>query len=617
VPTLLMLVVAGGFMFVNARSAGEHLLVDRDPGVYLATAGWLAHDGGLVVKTNDAAFGRPPATAVVYESQGFTKGASRDELVPQFLHLFPSLIALADGLFGLGAALSLPAVLGGLALLAVYAWATRLVPPWFALGAVVLLAVSLPQVYFGRDAFSEETTQLFIFAGLWALSATDGASAGLSAGAGDRRVHAIAAGVLFGLAAMTRIDAYVALALLAAWGATVLAFSPRGERWSKPPVWVAAGAAVPAAFGIVDGLVVSRGDYLGDVLNARVIGVAAAAAVVLVIVGFVGARVRGGVQRRRAVLAVAAGGAVVLLGLAAWFVRPAVQTSRSPGRAASLVADEVAVQVGEGLPPDGTRTYNEDTMVWLSWYLGPVALAAGLAGLGFGAVKTLEGRWPPAQVAATLLIGGMTALYIWNPRVAPDQIWAMRRFVPVTVPGLLVLGAVVVHEGWRRIARTIGRAPASVLAILFGAAAAVVPIMTTSAAADTRELRGARAAIEATCGALPPKALVFIPGQGPFAERLAPALRAFCHVDVAIGRAGEGSGDPATALQLATNAATAGRPFVVVAGNPDPFGPDAPASLKPAVVFNGTFERLERTVESVPDQVLREPIAVYVIVVEH
>src|SRR3954449_1484374 len=39
VPSALMMVVAVAFGFVNARSAGQHLLVDRDPGVYLTTAG--------------------------------------------------------------------------------------------------------------------------------------------------------------------------------------------------------------------------------------------------------------------------------------------------------------------------------------------------------------------------------------------------------------------------------------------------------------------------------------------------------------------------------------------------------------------------------------------------
>jgi hypothetical protein len=273
------------------------------------------------------------------------------------------------------------------------------------------------------------------------------------------------------------------------------------------------------------------------------------------------------------------------------------------------------VQVAEGVPPDGTRTYNEDTVVWLQWYLGPVALAAGLAGLGFAAARTVEGRWPAGQVGAAVLIGGMTALYAWNPRVAPDQIWAMRRFLPVTMPGLLMLGAVALREGARRVRAVIGRWATGALALAVAVGAAAAPVLATSGATDTRELLGARAAIESTCRALPARALVLIPGDGPFAQRVAPALRAFCHVDVAVGRALERNADPALATQIEAAARAAGRPFAMVSGVEDPFGSDPPFDDKPTAVFSGRFRRLERTVESVPDRQLEERLDVFVLVV--
>jgi hypothetical protein len=141
------------------------------------------------------------------------------------------------------------------------------------------------------------------------------------------------------------------------------------------------------------------------------------------------------------------------------------------------------------------------------------------------------------------------------------------------------------------------------------------PLLTTSAAADTRELLGARLAVESTCRALPDRAMVLIPGDGPFAQRIAPALRAFCHVDVAVGRAPERSADPAVATQLAAAARVAGRPFAMVSGVEDPFGPvEQRLSDAPKPVFSGTFRRLERTLESVPDRQLTERLDVFVLV---
>ena len=44
----------------------------------------------------------------------------------------------------------------------------------------------------------------------------------------------------------------------------------------------------------------------------------------------------------------------------------------------------------------------------------------------------------------------MSALYLWNAQIAPDQPWAMRRYVPVVLPLLLVLAAAFgLRELWR------------------------------------------------------------------------------------------------------------------------------------------------------------------------
>jgi hypothetical protein len=271
------------------------------------------------------------------------------------------------------------------------------------------------------------------------------------------------------------------------------------------------------------------------------------------------------------------------------------------------------VQRAEGVTVDGTKTYVEDTVVWLAWYLGPVALGLGLAGLGVAVSRSVGGRWPPSATAATVLISGMTALYAWNPRVAPDQVWAMRRYVPITVPGLLVFGALALHAVWTPAARRIGRVLAGAIAAVLVVAAAAPPALATSAASGTRELRGARRAVESTCDALPEHAVVLIPSRGPFAERFAPALRAFCHVDVAVGRAEERHGDAALASRLADAARAAGRPFAVVSGVGDPFGSASPFDNQPRAVFSDTFQRLERTIESVPQDQQRERLDVFVL----
>jgi hypothetical protein len=55
---------------------------------------------------------------------------------------------------------------GAIALWLLYATARRIAPPWLALWSALLLAVSLPQVYFFRSALSEPVGQVWTLAGL-------------------------------------------------------------------------------------------------------------------------------------------------------------------------------------------------------------------------------------------------------------------------------------------------------------------------------------------------------------------------------------------------------------------------------------------------------------------
>jgi hypothetical protein len=66
--------------------------------------------------------------------------------------------------------------------------------------------------------------------------------------------------------------------------------------------------------------------------------------------------------------------------------------------------------------------------------------------------------------------------------------------------------------------------------------------------------------------------------------------------------------------QLAAAARAAGRPFAMVSGVEDPFGSTPPSPEQPVAVFSGTFQRLERTLESVPDRQLHERLDVFVLV---
>src|SRR6266536_1677382 len=100
------------------------------------------------------------------------------------------------------------------------------------------------------------------------------------------------------------------------------------------------------------------------------------------------------------------------------------------------------------------RTYDEESMIRLSWFFTLPGLALSLGGLAVVALR----RW--RAVAWTLVLPAvfLLPLYAYRAEIASRLMWWTRRFVPVIVPGLVVLIAIALGAGlsvaagpsWRR-----------------------------------------------------------------------------------------------------------------------------------------------------------------------
>jgi hypothetical protein len=176
--------------------------------------------------------------------------------------------------------------------------------------------------------------------------------------------------------------------------------------------------------------------------------------------------------------------AAVLIGFA---VRPYVQTVRGHPTAA-VTHFIAALQRQQGLRVDPTRTYAEQTLYWVIWYIGLPTVLLG----GFGIVllvrRCLRGlltwRDPDGQLRmwalplATFCAG--SAAVLWQPDIVPDQPWASRRLVVLVLPGLII-GALWAASWLAVRARNRGasRATATVVG-LFCSAAMLVPTLSTT-----------------------------------------------------------------------------------------------------------------------------------------
>ena len=361
-----------------------------------------------------------------------------------FSPLFPVVAALFHGVHPRGTFFVAPLFgvlsIGGLLLVGARCGGLRV-----GLLAALLAAVSLPQISFAKYPAPEMLAQFFIVAGLLAV---------LAAFRDDRPWLAAGGGSLLGIACFAKIDLMVLLPVaLAAFVAWWLLARPGGSGRCVGFLLLAFGAVT--AHNLVHYLQfpshytpwveqqVERSAVFELLAEPWAVLLAVLAAVGL---GLVAVR-RGAVDDpgwRRA-------GGWGLVGLLAAYA--VVYATTNSGRW-------------------------PEPLIWLSWYLSWPVLGFCLLGLGWLLVSGRAGRADQGLVFLLILTGVVSLQYLYDPLEPGDQVWAMRRFVPVVLPGMLVVvalgaGRLVewVYFEFRTVATT---ALAAILVGLVGVHGAVV-----------------------------------------------------------------------------------------------------------------------------------------------
>ena len=510
------LAVAVAAVVINGAFPGEHLQTGRDGGTYTATAGWLMSDGGLLMNVTVPPF--DDSTGLRYEAAGFHETVKDGPLYAQFMHAFPSMMATTGELAGLDALVRTNALLGGLALLAFYAFGERLARPWAALVAQLALALNLVFVYFTRAPFSELLNLGLLFAGFWALD---------QAVEQHNRITAYVAGLFLGATFVARLDGLVVLLMI------VLALLPpfvRGRLARVAPAALA-GAATSCVLALID-LFVFAPVYVELHVQFLVplgIGFVLVGLIAAGVMTQPGRRAVRAVLRYRRPIATGLAATIVVAGVFAYVVRPEVQID--------TWAREMPIgvlQQREGQVVNESRTYAEQSARWLGWYMGWPALAvalAGWAGLVYRSVAQRASRWAPFLLA----ISGLTMLYITRPTITPDHIWADRRFLPVVIPGLLLCAAWLLARLWRLAAGRAWHLPAhGALAIATGLIV-LMPLGMTGPLTDLREEAGLAREIEVACERLgDDAAILLLDEEGSHMHwRMTQPLRAHCGIPAA------------------------------------------------------------------------------------
>ena len=262
----------------------------------------------------------------------------------------------------------------------------------------------------------------------------------------------VVAGIATGATTYARIDSYLTLASFMAFIAVVIVYE---RSLNKKLVWRRAGlyslAATATAF-LGWRLFTDLGaKYYNDLHVNFVPQVYLLVATLVASFAFVGItsrwhQITSFYKRYRKIIAwmaiVLVG--LVIVGLAS---RPLWMTSYTKSQS-GLIA---SLQAAEGLTVE-PRDYTEYSLHWMWWYIGPMAALFATIGVLQAAGKSLR-KMDYALVVFFIVFLVPAVVYFVRPSIAADQIWVIRRYLPVIMPGILVFAAVGMQQLELRLAK--------------------------------------------------------------------------------------------------------------------------------------------------------------------
>ncbi|MCW2666426.1 MAG: hypothetical protein JWN57_1388, partial [Frankiales bacterium] len=455
VVALLCAAVAGA-LTVPGFSYG---VADKDPGGYVTHAVEISRSGDYAFVDPLLSSGAPvQLTSPGARFPGIWIRGARDAdgscgadrngctIVPQFYHLWPALLAVSYDVAGFGGLFATVPLMGVLSVLLLVAVLRRvgdaLLPATrpsaglvAGLAGGLLLATNMLQVWQTRFPTTEVLAQALFLGALLGVVVT------LQTG---WRPAAGFAGLMVGVGWLNRSDGFLLVLLAVAVGAVLLTV----RRWDPRASWFAAGLGVVVPHALVQGYHLARpytdanphvslgqwallvGGCLGLALVLRTFLRAPLAAAVA------------GLERRRVQVGL---GLLVVLGaaglLALGFLR------------ARLFGADLFDYNGREI-----RSFDEQIMPRLTWFLGLPAFALMLGGLLVVAVR----RWSASVWAVVIPTLLLFPVYGYTASNSTRLMWWTRRYIPTVLPGILVLVALAIAFAvvWRYRGRAWLRVPA-------------------------------------------------------------------------------------------------------------------------------------------------------------
>lgn len=591
----LVIVFIACWVLTNMFFTAQHVFTNRDPGVYTVTARHLVDRQDLQLDSSKVYQG-------IKGIGGFSAGFSNDTLRPagvaaQGAHLLPAFVGLAGRVLGEAHMLRLNTVFGGIAILSLYVFGRFVVSKKWAALAAITYATVFPLMYFSRDLYTEPLLTLFTFGGLSLM---------IVAMRSGKNLYWFLSGLVIGAGAMTRIDGYLVIAgVMAASLVWLLVSLQTGtsslRRLAFTQACLLAGLLISGGVGFLDIYYLSNSYFLSEWPNLRLellfIGLLLVFGYPLAIMVGKSQKLRLVYLKHRNILPNAIGVMIatvslVLMSRPLWY--------RATKEKLLYESDGTVRTLYE-------RNFAELTVNWLSWYLGALTVLLGVVGL-YLIVKRVIDKKQIELLPFIFVFSGTALVYLVDPSIFPDQIWASRRFLPIVMPGLIIL-AVLSTEAIMRL-----RNKKLNYQFVAGALAALIligPIFVT------RDLFTAREAtwlspLKTTCNSLEPDSAVVWLGRAR--TELIEPTKAFCGVDA------EGYGplfnrstaiSKETLVSIYNRATEQGKsPIVGLFGSDVSLLPDSLTNVSPLVGFS--YQQIEATHTTPPKKIISQSESIIV-----
>ena len=334
----------------------------------------------------------------------------------QFGPLLPVWLAQIYSIFGHDGLFRLNAIVTLLSLGIFYGLSRMIIPKSYAVIATLFLAFNPSEIWLARITLTEHFYQLFILSVLFLI---------LYALENHDKKVACWAGILFGFSLFVRIDSLILIFLFFLSHLLQKIIAEPGEN-KLSSLWHAFYKSSFPLFALATGYYAwFSTPYLlppSKPLINNIIAIIASLVALLIVTSKIANFLHKWLTHKTVWVAICI--LIFSLTVYAYWIRPVLEP-------------HALIQL-PGHHLHGTRDYREGSLINLSQYLSPVVIWSGVFGFLISLWKLIRRKENKHLIPLMLAFGGFAVLYLWNPFITPDHFWAIRRFVPVIIPGFVL-----------------------------------------------------------------------------------------------------------------------------------------------------------------------------------